>query len=142
MQNILSFQWLEDSLTRGVKTSEDSFRLELELEKGNELNQPSEAVCCDAAKGVNSDDKDDEASSWKKTRTSEHSEATCVEDKRGTSHLERNYLITPEHQLADINVTQIMNEPLQEILLTLYALLMVLILKSQPKLFQMLRIRR
>lgn len=105
LQNILSFQWLEDSLTLGEKTSEDSYCLKLALEKGNELSQPSEAVSTEAAKGYNSDDKDDEASSWKKTRTSKFLEVTCVDDKRGTSSLERNYLITPEHQLAVINGT-------------------------------------
>ncbi|XXG55406.1 hypothetical protein AAC387_Pa03g3084 [Persea americana] len=80
--NILSFQWLEDSLTLGEKTSEDSYCLKLALEKGNELSQPSEAVSTEAAKGYNSDDKDDEASSWKKTRTSKFLEITCVDDKR------------------------------------------------------------
>lgn len=105
LQNILSFQWLEDSLTLGEKTSEDSYCLKLALEKGNELSQPSEAVSTEAAKGYNSDDKDDEASSWKRTRTSEFLEVTRVDDKRGTSSLERNYLITPEHQLAVINGT-------------------------------------
>ncbi|RWR77119.1 BRCT domain-containing protein [Cinnamomum micranthum f. kanehirae] len=103
--NILSFQWLEDSLTLGEKTSEDSYCLKLALEKGNELSQPSEAVSTEAAKGYNSDGKDDEASSWKKTRTSEFLQVTRVDDKTGTSSLERNYLITPEHQLAVINGT-------------------------------------
>ncbi|XP_077222748.1 DNA polymerase lambda (POLL) [Tasmannia lanceolata] len=98
--NVLLYQWLEDSLKLGEKVSEDSYYLEVQLERVSESGQTLEKICSEPAKDHNLGD--DESSPCKKARTCEDSKvasATNRESNRKTG----DYLTAPELQLTDMN---------------------------------------